>query len=262
MTTSEGTPRSRAGFLAICLLALIGVAGFTALGIWQLERRVWKLALIEQVDQRVHAAPTEAPGPSTWPGITAAADEYRRLRVAGHFLNDRETLVQASTELGGGFWVLTPFQTDAGFTLLVNRGFVPPDRRDPATREAGQITGETAVTGLLRITEPKGGFLRANDPSADRWYSRDVDAIAAARGLPDTAPYFIDADDTARPGGFPRGGLTVISFPNSHLVYALTWFGLALMLACVTGRHARDEWRLRTASPHAAGPAPGGAFPH
>ncbi len=262
MPARTAAPRSRAGLLAVGLLALLGIAGFTALGIWQLERRVWKLALIEHVDERVHAAPAEAPGPAAWPGITASGDEYRRVRVAGHFLNDRETLVQASTELGSGFWVLTPLRTDAGFTLLINRGFIPPDRRDPATRAAGQVAGETAVTGLLRITEPKGGFLRTNDPTADRWYSRDVAAIAAARGLTDTAPYFIDADDTARPGGWPRGGLTVIDFPNSHLVYALTWFSLALMLAYVTARHARDEWRLRTASRHAAGAAPGGAFPH
>ncbi len=162
--------------------------------------------------------------------MSAESDEYRHVRITGQFLNDRETLVQAVTELGGGFWVMTPFRTDQGFVVLVNRGFVPPDRRDAASRPAGQIAGEAQVTGLLRITEPKGGFLRHNAPAQDRWYSRDVAAIAAARGLRDVAPYFIDAEAAGASDQAPRGGLTVIAFPNSHLVYALTWFGLACML--------------------------------
>nr|WP_246500633.1 SURF1 family protein [Azospirillum rugosum] len=217
--------------LLIGLLTLAGVAGLTALGVWQLERRVWKLALIDRVEERVHAAPVPAPSPATWPAVSTEGDEYRRVQARGTFLNDRETLVQAVTNLGGGFWVLTPFRTTEGFTVLVNRGFVPPDKRDPASRAEGQTAGETTVTGLLRMTEPKGGFLRSNDPAGDRWYSRDVAAIAAARGLSDTAPYFIDADGTPNPGGFPVGGLTVISFPNNHLQYALTWFALAIMTA-------------------------------
>ena len=87
------------------------------------------------------------------------------------------------------------------------------------------------MTGLLRITEPGGGFLRRNDPAAGRWYSRDVAAIAAARGLADVAPYFVDADASSDVPGGPRGGLTIVSFTNHHLIYALTWFVLAIMAA-------------------------------
>lgn len=202
----------------------------TWLGLWQVERREWKLDLMARVADRVGQAPVPAPGPADWPDVTAATQEYRHVRLAGRFLNGGETLVQAVTELGGGFWVLTPFRTDRGFTVVVNRGFVPPDRRHADTRRAGNIDADTTVTGLLRITEPGGGFLRDNDPAAGRWYSRDVAAIAAAQGLADAAPYFVDADATANPGGWPRGGLTVVQFRNTHLVYALTWFGLAAML--------------------------------
>ncbi|KAA0571240.1 SURF1 family protein [Azospirillum sp. Sh1] len=229
------------------LLALAGVAGLTALGIWQLERRVWKLDLIERVDARIHASPVPAPGPESWPSVTAASDEYRPVTVTGRLMNDRETLVQAVSDLGGGFWVMTPLVTDRGFTVLVNRGFVPPEKRDPATRTEGQPQGEVAIAGLLRITEPKGGFLRSNDPAAGRWYSRDVAAIAAAKGLTDVAPYFIDADGTRNPGGWPVGGLTVLSFPNSHLSYALTWFALDLMLIGAVLYVVRSEMRRRRA---------------
>lgn len=242
------SPRSPVTVVVLCVVAASGVAGLTALGVWQLERRTWKLDLIDTVESRIHAAPVSTPGPAAWREISAADDEYKRVTASGRFLNDRETLVQAVTERGTGFWVLTPLQTDEGFTVIINRGFVPTDRRDPATRAAGQISGETAVTGLLRLTEPKGGFLRVNHPAADRWYSRDVEAMAAARGLTDTAPYFIDADATPNPGGLPVGGLTVVAFRNSHLVYALTWFALALMLAALTVRVAREELRIRRAA--------------
>ncbi len=200
------------------------------LGTWQVQRRAWKLDLIARVDARVHAPAVPAPGPAAWPQI-GPDDAYRHVTVSGTFLHDRETLVQAVTERGGGFWVLTPLRRSDGSLVLINRGFVPGDRRDPVTRAAGQVAGETAVTGLLRLTEPKGAFLRSNDPKDDRWYSRDVAMIAAARRLSDVAPYFVDADATPNPGGLPVGGLTVIAFPNSHLVYALTWYGMALMLA-------------------------------
>ena len=115
--------------------------------------------------------------------------------------------------------------------MLVNRGFVPPDRRDPATRRRGQVAGEVTVTGLLRISEPGGGFLRRNDPAAGRWYSRDVAAIAAARGSRPGGALFHRRRRDANPGGLPVGGLTVIRFRDSHLVYALTWFALAAGLA-------------------------------
>ncbi len=179
--------------------------------------------------------PVAPPAPADWIRVSDARDAYRRVRVTGRFDHAHETFVRAVSDLGGGYWVMTPLRTDRGFTVLVNRGFVPPERRDPAARKQGLPTGEVTVTGLLRITEPKGGFLRSNDPAASRWYSRDVAAIAQAQGLGAVAPYFIDADDAPNPGGFPVGGLTVVSFPNNHLSYAITWFAMAALVAGATG---------------------------
>jgi surfeit locus 1 family protein len=245
---ADRTARSVLTLCLLAVLALTGVAGLTALGIWQLERRVWKLDLIDRVERRIHAAPVSIPPPRAWSSIDAADVEYLRVSVTGRFLHDRETLVQAVTERGPGFWVLTPLRTDGGSTVLVNRGFVPPDRRDPAARRSANLAGQVRVTGLLRMTEPHGAFLRTNDPAAGRWYSRDVAAIAAARGLSQVAPFFIDADATPYPEGWPAGGLTVVTFRNHHMVYALTWFALALMLGGAALRVVREEWRLRQGS--------------
>lgn len=225
-------PRPGPGRFVLGAAILCAIAGFLALGVWQVERRAWKLDLIAQVEARLRADPIAAPGPAGWPGISRE-DAYTRVRASGRYLHDHEVAVQAVTELGPGHWILTPFET-SDFTVLVNRGFVPSDRRDPRTRLAGQSPGEAVATGLLRLSEPGGGFLRRNDPVAGRWHSRDVAAIAEAEGLGEVAPYFIDADATPNPGGFPVGGLTVVNFRNTHLAYALTWFALAAGLAVAT----------------------------
>jgi surfeit locus 1 family protein len=235
--------RSTATLAVLAVLVAAGVAGLIGLGTWQLQRRVWKLDLIARVQHRVHAPPVAAPGPPLWGEVSADHDAYRHVRVAGVFLNDKETLVQAVTERGPGFWVMTPMQAADGFTVLVNRGFVTPERGAPSTRAAGEIAGQAVVVGLMRMSEPGGGFLRRNAPTEGRWYSRDIQAIAATRDLDRVAPYFVDADATPNPGGWPVGGLTVIAFPNSHLVYAITWYTLALMLAAGGLYGARETWR-------------------
>lgn len=225
----NGARGKRRFLLALCALAALL---FGALGVWQVERLAWKLDLIERVDARVHAPPGPIPPRTSWPQINAKSDEYRHVVVQGRFLHDRETLVDALTERGAGFWVITPLRAAEG-PILINRGFVPRGRASPSSRKAGRVAGGVTVTGLLRLTEPGGRFLRPNDPAGNRWYSRDVAAIARARGLPGAAPFFIDADASANPGGLPVGGLTVVHFRNAHLVYALTWFGLATL--CLVG---------------------------
>ncbi|WP_188236342.1 SURF1 family protein [Sphingopyxis sp. LK2115] len=232
------TRARRAGFAAAALIAAMLFAG---LGMWQVERRAWKHELIAAVDARIAAAPVAAPGPDAWPRINASDDAYRRVTATGVFRHDRETLVQAVTERGAGFWVLTPLETPR-FTLLVNRGFVPSSRREAATRAAGNVAGPVTVSGLLRVSEPGGAFLRDNDPAANRWFSRDVAAIAKARGLGRTAPYFVDADAAPNAGGYPVGGLTVVRFRDHHLIYALTWFALCALSLFFAWRlwHSRD----------------------
>ena len=225
--------RKLAAVLTLAVIALL-----IGLGIWQVERLSWKRALIAHTERRLAAAPVAAPGPEAWLRI-GRDDAYTKVTVTGRYRRGADTFVLAVTAYGGGFWVLTPLTTDR-FTVLVNRGFVPPERRSAVPAPGGVVT----VNGLLRVTEPKGAFLRSNDPAADRWYSRDVAAIAAKHRLDHVAPYFIDASVApgADPAALPRAGLTVVSFPNNHLLYAITWFGMAALLAFMA-------WRATTRDP-------------
>jgi surfeit locus 1 family protein len=222
-------PISARKWLTVGFLTLFFFSVFTALGTWQVQRLYWKLDLIARVDARVHAPAAAVPAKADWPSVAAEKDEYRHVTATGRFLNDKEALVYASTERGPGYWVMSPLEEDDGSILFVNRGFVPLDRKDRASRMDGEPEGTVTVTGLLRMNEPKGTLLRSNAPEDDRWYSRDVEAMAASRGLGDVAPFFIDADATPNPGGLPIGGLTVVQFRNSHLSYAITWYVMALM---------------------------------
>ncbi|WP_337267180.1 SURF1 family protein [Oryzifoliimicrobium ureilyticus] len=224
-------PRRPVAFIAFSLILVFLIASLTGLGVWQVHRLAWKEDLIARVDARVHADPVVAPSRSEWSQIDGEKDEYRKVSATGTFDHSHETLVFASTQLGAGYWVMTPLHVSDGTTILINRGFIPSDKRDAATRLEGNRSGTTTIIGLLRLTEPKGTLLKSNVPNEDRWYSRDIAAIAAKRDLKDVAPYFIDADATPNPGGYPVGGLTVISFPNNHLVYAITWFAMAIMCA-------------------------------
>ncbi|WP_307733510.1 SURF1 family protein [Duganella violaceipulchra] len=232
-------PRSRALRISLAIAAGLMFAGFFALGTWQIFRLQWKLALIDRVEQRVHAAPVDAPGAAKWPQLNAESDDYRRVRLSGHYLKGSDTQVLASLDRGIGYWVLSPLCTADGAIVLVNRGFIragsggwAPQAAPPAARADACAAGGEAVTltGMLRLGEV-AGRLRQNEPARNYWYTRDVQAIARARGLPAVAPYFVDADaGPAVVEGEPLGGLTVVSFPNNHLVYAVTWYALALMM--------------------------------
>ena len=120
-----------------------------------------------------------------------------------------------------------------GGEIIVNRGFVPAELKDPARRAAGQIAGEVTVAGLMRRPETRNRFTPADQPDKNLWFTRDP-RRSPRIGAADAAPFSIDADDTPNPGGWPKGGATVMTIPNNHLSYALTWFALAATLAAVT----------------------------
>ncbi|MFG1395560.1 SURF1 family protein [Roseixanthobacter pseudopolyaromaticivorans] len=230
---------ARRGLLLPTLATFAALAVLIGLGTWQLERLSWKNELVAQVQERATQHPHPVLPVSQWPSVTREVDEYQPVRATGIFDHGKETLVYTVLSdpkgpfKGPGFLVLTPLMLADGSAILVNRGFVPEDRRAPERRREGQIEGTVTITGLLRMPEEASWFVPANDPAHNAWFRRDPAEIGAARGLAKVAPFIIDADATANPGGLPQGGETRLSFSNRHLEYALTWYGLAVTLAGV-----------------------------
>lgn len=228
----------------IATLALFAI--LVALGSWQLQRRTWKQDLIGRIEARAYGAPAELPPESEWSDWLAQAQEYRRVRVIGRFLHEHEVPVHglmSGARRGQpvqGYYLLTPLRLPDGAIVIVNRGFVPSELRDPARRTDPDPKGEVTLTGLMRAPETRGWFVPANEPARNAWFVRDVAEIARAKGLARVAPFIVEAEASPSPGGWPRGGQTRLAIPNHHLQYALTWYGLALTLAAVFGAFA---WR-------------------
>lgn len=242
------TASSRKGSSLILpgLAALVALAILIGLGAWQLQRKAWKENLIAQIEARAYGEPGDIVPEADWPAWRADQDEFRKVRVTGTFLHAFEAPVYglAPGERQGaplqGYYLITPLKLASGAIVMVNRGFVPTDLRDPARRPDSQSQGEATVTGLVRAPEARNAFTPDDDPAGNRWFARDPQAIAAARKLERVAPFLIDADASPNPGGWPRGGQTPLTLPNNHLQYAITWFGIALTLIGVFGAFA---WR-------------------
>jgi surfeit locus 1 family protein len=221
------------GFRPLLLPTLWFLPGFAlllGLGVWQIERHHEKEALIASVEAGMSAAPVPL---DTALREGSANAEYHHVQVAGRFQHDSELYVFSRGPMGAvGVEVVTPLVQENGQTVLVDRGFVPEALRDPKTRAAGQVEGEVSLTGVLRLPQQPGMFTPAPDRQTRLWFVKDVPNMAAALNVA-APPVLIEADATPNPGGWPLGGRTRVEFPNDHLQYAITWFGLALALLTV-----------------------------
>jgi surfeit locus 1 family protein len=239
-------PRPRGGLAWPAAFTCAAAAILVSLGVWQLHRLAWKEGLIADIEVRANAAPQPLPPITDWPKLRPEDYEYRHVAVTGTFENSEEALVfRPSGGLASkqpGYQVLTPLRLKTGGIVIVNRGFVPLDRKEQSSRLAGLIEGETTVTGLMRQPEARNFFTPADDPAAGLYFSRDPGLIARHFGLANAAPFSIDADATPVPGGWPKGGATERNLSNNHFSYALTWFGLALALI---GVFAAFAWQRR-----------------
>jgi surfeit locus 1 family protein len=236
--------RPLAGFT---LLFLPLFALLLGLGTWQLERLQWKLGLIAQISRNIHGAPISIDSALA---NGAAAAQYRRVALSGHFINADEVYVFTTGPHGMAVYhVLTPMTLPDGRSFMIDRGLVPPALRAPATRVSGLLEGKQAVVGVLRTPDRPGLFTPAPDITHRIWYARDLEGMATALHLRISAPFIIEADATPIPGGWPLGGQTIVNLPNDHLQYAITWFLLAAALAIVYFTYHGARGRLAFRSP-------------
>jgi len=218
------------------------LAALIALGVWQLQRLHWKLGLIAEMNAHLQAPPMSLDDILKLPQQDA---QYRRVALDGRFENDRESYFFTATDEGySAYHVVTPFELHDGRVLFVDRGLVPPALRNPQTRPASLLEGEQHVVGVWRVPDAPGFFTPAPDLKNRVWYSHNIAGIAKALAITPVAPVIVEADATPVPGGWPRGGQTVVSLPNDHLQYALTWFLMATALVVIYFAYHRAQGRL------------------
>jgi surfeit locus 1 family protein len=235
----RGAPerRSRSGLVLPTLVAVGAIATFIGLGTWQVQRKAWKEGLIESLEQRLSAAPADLPPRERWAKLDAATDEFRHVKFFAAFVPGAEALVYTSGSAlrrdvsGPGYWAFAPAQLATGGIVVVNRGFVPEGRQDPATRAVPTAAGRADFVGAMRWPEPRGMFSAKDDPARNVWFTRDPAGIAAAKGWGEVAPFYIELESPQPPGELPRAGPLTVNLRNEHLQYAITWYGLALVVA-------------------------------
>lgn len=233
--TAEAASAARSRILKAGIAAAVGVAFLIGLGSWQLARLRWKEALIAEVAERMGETPAPAPVRAAWPGLDLAGWSYRRVTLTGAFEPTKAAriytvLSENKGPYGGpGYFLLAPFRLTAGGVVIVNRGFAPQARVDVAPPPPA---GDVEIAGVLREPEDRNAFTPADDPAKGIYFARDPAAIAAGLGVGDAAPFTVD-QETGAPGAIPQGGETRVAFPNRHLEYALTWYGLAGALVAV-----------------------------
>ena len=215
---------------------LISVPAFivlVGLCVWQVQRMHWKEELIAARESRVAAEPVALPAPSSRPGDVDSM-EFRRVRLEGIFLHDKEMFLGARSLNGNvGYQVFTPFVLSGGGIVLVNRGWVPVERKPPNSRPEGQLVGTQTLDGIVRLPHGKAWMQPDNEPDRNMWFFVDLPAMAAASAVDLRADLYVDAGPAENPGKYPVGGQTRIELPNDHLQYAITWGLLAVALAVI-----------------------------
>lgn len=240
---ADAVRRPGLGTIVAILTALIILL---SLGTWQVFRLQWKEALVADIEQRSTAAPVALPDVEAREKSGADID-YVRMTATGRFDYAHEQYFFATDDGEVGYHVYTPLILADGRTLFVNRGFVPEALKDPAKRQPGQITGEVTINGLARtrLAEKPSWVVPDNEAYKQLYFWKDLDEMAAQAGVPAAklVRFFLDADATPNPGGWPRGGVTQIDLPNNHLSYAFTWYGLAAVLVVVSALAFRRKAR-------------------
>ncbi len=236
---SKPRRKRKSSILDATLMTLAGLVILIGLGVWQLDRKVWKENLITTLNTRLGRAPEDLPPRASWAQLREDKEEFRRVVFPAEFLDGEEALVYtAGSPLrpdvkGPGYWVFAPARLAGGSIILVNRGFVPADRKDPGTRTEGAPHGIVDIVGVLRWPETRNSFTPADDPKNNVWFLRDSNSIAKFKTWLTAAPFYIDQEGPVPPGALPKPGKLEVRLPDNHLQYAITWFGLALALAGV-----------------------------
>jgi surfeit locus 1 family protein len=248
MTVVSATRRGIAGLGIFTLLTLALLIG---LGVWQLQRRVEKHALIAQLTERLAAEPGALPSPAQWSTLTPARDEFRRVRFSATYESHQDAMVYSSGSAirddvsGPGTWAFLPSRLPTGETVVINAGFVQNTMQDRGQQDRAVVrlvTGApVTLTGYIRFPEAAGALTPRENIAKRLWFTRDHPAIARALGWGEVAPFYIDLEQPVPESGIPKPGPLEVHLKDDHLQYAITWFGLAGAVVIAFGVWMRGQ---------------------
>lgn len=244
-------PTRRRGVAGFALFTLVMVAAFIGLGVWQLQRRVAKHALIAALTERLASAPTTLPPPAQWRRLNAADDEFRRVSFTASYAPLPDAMVYSSGSAvrkdasGPGTWAFLPARLASGEMVVIDAGFVENTMQDRAVEDRAVtklVTGEpVSLTGYLRFPEGAGWLTPAENRARRLWFVRDHLAMASALGWGAVAPFYVDLEQPVPANGIPRPGPLDVHLKDDHLQYAITWFALAAAVLIAFGAWVRGR---------------------
>jgi surfeit locus 1 family protein len=244
--------RRRPGF-GFGVFTLVMVTLLTGLGVWQLQRRVEKHALIVALTERLAAAPGSLPLPAQWGTLSPQGDEFRRVRFTATYQPAPDAMVYSSGSAvredisGPGTWAFMPARLPSGETIVINAGFVQNTMQDRSQQDravARLVTGEpVTLTGYIRFPETAGALTPAENIAKRLWFTRDHLAMARALGWGELAPFYLDLEQPVPASGIPKPGPLEVHLKDDHLQYALTWFALAGAVVIAFGIWLRAQAR-------------------
>ncbi len=202
------------------LLGFAGCGVLLWLGFWQVERLAWKEGILAEIEGRIGGAPVAVPETPD-PG----ADRYLPVAIDARVTGEPLRVLMSTRDEGAGFRIIAPVES-GGRALLADLGFV----RDEIPAFDLPET-PLRITGNLHWPDEVDRW--TPEPDGELWFARDVPAMAEALG---TEPVLIvarridGADLVPRPLPVGTEGIR-----NDHLEYAITWFGLALVWAIMSG---------------------------
>lgn len=238
-------PTRQRGIFGLAVIALVMVSVLVSLGVWQLRRKDEKHALIAALTERLAKVPVALPSAAAWPTLSSARDEFSRVKFSATFEARPDAMVYSSGSAvrddvtGPGTWAFMPARLADGRSVVINAGFVQNTMQDRAQQDRAVtqlVTGAPVeLTGYLRFPEEPGTFTPKEDSGKRLWFVRNHQSMAQVLGWGEVAPFYVDLESPQPASGTPKPGPLHVQLKDNHLQYAITWFGLALVVAAAFG---------------------------
>ncbi len=214
--------------------ATAAFALFVSLGTWQLQRAGERAEEVEAIGAAEEQPPLPLPADDVIPALA-----WQFVALEGRFMPARQFLLDNRTLDGDtGFVVLTPFRLHDGRVVLVDRGWVVADGREPADSIQLPPAAESVTTVIGRLWLAESGFSigPALADTGNGWprTTTRVDYAALGDALGHELVPAIVRLEADLPWRLRARPVEPGFGPERHLGYAFQWYALAATVLIVT----------------------------